>query len=101
MNWIHIDDLVSMMHWAVTNPISGPFNATAPNPVTNAEYTKQLASAINRPAILPVPKFAIKLALGEFADSLFASQRVVPAAALEAGFEFQHARLKSALDDLF
>ena len=98
--WIHIDDLVRLIHWAVHHPISGPVNGTAPNPVTNREFTKTLSATINRPALFPVPKFALKLALGEFAESLFVSQRVVPAAALAAGFNFQYADLQSALENI-
>jgi len=100
--WIHIDDLVSMIGWAIDNESAqGVYNAVAPNPVTNREYTRQLSSIINRPAWLPVPKFAIRAAYGEFANSLFDSQRVVPAAALGDGFQFQFPGLDECLNDLF
>ena len=99
--WIHIDDLVSLINWAIDNQsASGVYNAVAPNPVTNREFTRQLATTLGRPAFLPVPKFAIRLALGEFADSLFHSQRVVPAAALRDGFEFQFNELDECLTNL-
>ncbi|MEM9413259.1 MAG: TIGR01777 family oxidoreductase, partial [Planctomycetota bacterium] len=99
--WIHIDDLVSLICWAVNTPsVSGVLNGAAPNPVTNAEFTRSLASTLHRPAVLPVPKFAVRLMLGEFADSLFDSQRVIPAAALSNGFEFQFPNLETALSDL-
>ena len=99
--WIHIDDLVSLINWALDNQsASGVYNAVAPNPVTNREFTRQLATTLGRPAFLPVPKFAIRLALGEFADSLFHSQRVVPAAALRDGFEFQFNELDECLTNL-
>ena len=98
--WIHVDDLVSMIQWSIeTATVSGPINATAPNPVRNKELTQALASALKRPAFLPAPKFALRLALGEFADSLFYSQRVVPAAALRHGFQFQYSDIESAIKD--
>lgn len=100
--WIHIDDLVKLFCWAASNTsTSGIYNAAAPNPVTNKQFTKSLASAIHRPAFLPVPKFALKLALGEFADTLFDSQRVVPKRSIDEGFEFQFADLDSAFANLF
>jgi uncharacterized protein (TIGR01777 family) len=101
MPWIHVDDLVSMMKWsATTDQVSGALNAVAPNPVTNKQFTKTLAAAVNRPAFLPAPKFALRLALGEFANSLFFSQRVVPEAAVGAGFQFQYPRLDGALEQI-
>ncbi|MFK7767966.1 MAG: TIGR01777 family oxidoreductase [Mariniblastus sp.] len=101
MAWIHLDDLVAMIGWAIENEsIVGPLNATAPNPVRNIELTKTLASAVGRPAILPAPKFGLKLVLGEFADSLFFSQRVVPAAALASGFQFKFADVESAISEI-
>ena len=100
--WIHIDDLVSMIGWAIDNETaSGVFNATSPNPVTNREYTRQLATQLNRPAFLPAPKFALRAVLGEFANSLFDSQRVVPKAAMKDGFKFQFNELDECLADLF
>lgn len=101
MPWIHVDDLVNLIVWATNTPdVSGPLNAVAPNPVRNSEFTQSLANAVNRPAFLPAPKFGLKVALGEFADSLFFSQRVVPEKALTNGFEFQFADLDEALKDI-
>lgn len=98
--WIHVDDLVSMIQWSIENTeISGPINATAPNPVRNKTLTQTLAAAVKRPALFPAPKFALRLALGEFADSLFFSQRVVPAAALRHGFQFQFSDIEAAIKD--
>jgi len=98
--WIHVADLVSLIKWSIdNNTVSGPVNATAPNPVRNKELTRTLAKALKRPAFLPAPKFALKLALGEFADSLFFSQRVVPAFALNHGFQFQFSDIESAIRD--
>lgn len=98
--WIHIDDLVKMITWSIDQPVSGVFNATAPHPVTNAEFTQVLASTLNRPALFPVPRFALKLAVGEFANSLFDSHRVIPKAATESGFQFDHDELQPALENL-
>ena len=100
--WIHISDLVAMMGWAIEDlSANGVYNAVAPNPVTNREYTRQLAATVGRPAFLPVPRFALKLVLGEFADSLFYSQRIVPTAALRDGFKFKFNELDECLADLF
>ncbi len=99
--WIHLDDLVGLILWAIHNESAqGVYNGSAPNPVTNREWTQRLAAALNRPAFIPVPAFAVRWALGEFADSLFDSQRVVPAAAIRDGFEFQFPTLDSCLADL-
>lgn len=98
--WIHIHDLVNLIHWATTQPnLTGPLNGSAPNPVTNRAMTKALAKAVKRPALLPAPKFALRLALGEFAESLFFSQRVVPKLAIENGFEFRFPEIESAIKD--
>jgi uncharacterized protein len=98
MSWIHVDDLASMIRFAVENPkVRGVLNGTAPNPVTNAEFTRQLAGAVRRPAILPAPRFGVELVYGEMAQILFFSQRVQPAAALGAGFRFRYEDLKPAL----
>ena len=99
--WIHVTDLAKLTHWAIHTPTAeGAFNATAPTPVRNVEFTQQLAKAVGRWAVLPAPKFGLKLALGEFADSLFFSQNVVPEKAMAEGFEFQFATLQTALADI-
>jgi len=102
MSWIHVVDLVRLLVFAAEHDtVQGPLNATAPNPVTNREFTKKLAAALHRPAFLPpVPRFALHLALGQFADALLESQRVVPTAAEQAGFRFQHPELREALQHL-
>ena len=99
--WIHIDDLVALILWSINTPtVSGPINATSPNPVRNLEMTSVLARAVKRPAIFPVPTFGLKLAVGEFADSLMASQQVVPNVALAAGFQFQYPNIDLAIQDI-
>ena len=100
--WIHISDIVGIFRHAIdSSSMKGPVNGVAPEPVTNAEFTKQLGRALRRPAFLPVPEFALRALMGEMADVLFGSQRVVPKAALEAGYEFQYPSLATALADLF
>ena len=101
-SWIHIDDVVSaVMHILREESLRGPINMTAPNPVTNAEFTRALASALKRPAIFAVPTFAAKLAFGEFAEEgLLASARVIPKRLGDSGFEFRYPELAPALAHL-
>ncbi len=101
MSWIHIDDVVSLIRFAIENAVlQGPINATAPYPVTNDEFTRRLAAALHRPAIFPVPVFALKLVFGEMSEVLLDSQRVLPAAAQSAGFHFQYPGLEAAFGNL-
>jgi len=101
MPWIHIDDLRgSIIHAIESDDLAGAVNGTAPEPERNIDFTRKLAASLHRPAILPVPGFALKLALGDFAGALLAGQRAVPNALLESGFSFKHPTLDSALDDL-
>ena len=86
MPWIHIDDSVGLYRFsAATDELDGPVDAAAPEIVTNAAFTRALGAALHRPAVVPVPAFALRLALGEAASVVLASQRVAPARALEAG----------------
>jgi uncharacterized protein (TIGR01777 family) len=102
MAWIHLEDAVNLILFALNLAvIRGAVNATAPQPVTNDEFTNRLAIALHRPAVLPVPAFALKLVLGEMAGMLLASQRVLPTVAKSAGFRFQFPDLHSALENLF
>ena len=98
MSWVSEADAVAAVLFSISNTnLSGAVNATSPNPVTNAEFTRQLGDAVHRPAILPAPAFALRLAFGEMADeALLASTRAVPKRLLEAGFVFQHPSLPSA-----
>lgn len=101
MSWIHIDDLVGiLLHAANDESLHGPVNGVAPEPVRNREFTRVLAATLHRPALLPVPGFALKLALGEFASVLLASQRVLPAKILASGYCFAFPDLGPALVDL-
>jgi|SRR5580693_3872361 uncharacterized protein (TIGR01777 family) len=100
-SWIHVDDVINLMLFALSNPaVRGAVNATAPTPVTNAEFTKELAAVIHRPAIFPVPTLALKLLFGEMASVVLASQRVIPGVAKKAGFEFEYPQLGPALRGL-
>src|ERR1700756_1505129 len=97
-SWIHIDDAVSaVMQILRVESLRGGVNMTAPNPVTNAEFTWVLGAAMKRPAIFAVPGFAAKLAFGEFAEEgILASARVVPRKLEESGFQFRYAELEWA-----
>ena len=101
-SWISITDEVRAISHLLASKVSGAVNLTAPTPVTNAEFTKTLASVVKRPAVLPIPSFGPKALLGsELADALlFTGQRVVPKALLNDGYVFTHADLESALRDL-
>lgn len=100
MSWIHIDDLANLIAFALENKVSGPMNASSPNPVTNVQFTRELARALHRPAIFPIPILALKMLFGEMAEVIVASARVLPEAALRAGFQFRFPELGAALDDL-
>ena len=98
-SWISIDDEVGAIEHLLTTNVSGAVNLTAPNPVTNAEFTSTLARVVKRPAFLPIPPFAPKAILGgELADALlFTGQRVIPAALNASGYQFVHPTLEVAL----
>jgi uncharacterized protein (TIGR01777 family) len=100
MSWIHLEDLAALFQFAVESQVRGPLNAVAPNPVTNSDFTRELAHALRRPAVFPVPEFALRLLFGEMADVLLASQRVAPAAAEAAGFRIRFPQLAPALEGL-
>jgi hypothetical protein len=98
--WIHVEDLVRLIVWLIETDISGVCNGVGPNPVRNIEFTQALAAAVHRPALIPAPAFGLRLALGEFADSLLFSQRVLPRVALQNGFQFKFPTLPEALRDI-
>lgn len=99
LSWITLEDLVRVIRRAIEDEsMRGPVNAVAPNAVTNEEFTKALGRVLGRPTILPVPTFALRLAFGEVADAvMLASTRVEPARLEEAGFDFKHTDIESAL----
>lgn len=101
MSWIHIDDLVGiLLHVATTEEIRGPVNATAPGALTNRDFTATLAATLHRPAFFAVPAAVLRVTLGEFADVLLCSQRVVPDKILRAGYVFRYPELQGALENL-
>ena len=102
LSWIHRDDWVAMTTWAMTNPaVTGPINVTAPEPVTNREFTRTLGRVLHRPAFMPAPGFAVRAVLGEMAHVILEGQRVLPARAREMGFEFKYPSLELALRSIY
>ncbi|MBI2407287.1 MAG: TIGR01777 family protein [Gemmatimonadetes bacterium] len=99
MSWVALEDVLGIVRFALEHDeLSGPVNAVAPTPVTNAEFTRALARAVHRPALFPVPALALKLMFGEMAEgTLLVSQRVVPRRLLAAGYPFRFPDLDSAL----
>jgi uncharacterized protein (TIGR01777 family) len=99
--WIHRADWVDLVRFAIDTPaLAGPLNAAAPNPVTNAEFTATLARVLHRPAIVPVPAFALRLAIGELAAAVLTGQRAVPAKADRLGFRFSYPTIEPALTEI-
>jgi uncharacterized protein len=101
MSWIHMDDMVGLLVHAVeTAGLDGPLNAAAPNAVRNAEFTQVLGRTLRRPAILPVPEFAVRAMFGEMASIVIGGQKVIPEATLASGFRFEYEQLAAALAHL-
>jgi uncharacterized protein (TIGR01777 family) len=98
-SWIHLDDVIGIYLLAIDG-YSGVLNATAPNPVTNRDFTRALAAAVHRPALFPAPEFALKLVFGEGAYIVSEGQRVLPEAALAAGYQFRFPNLDAACADV-
>ena len=98
MSWIHLEDEVGLMLYLIEHSqATGPFNATAPNPVRMKEFCQILGQVMGRPSWAPVPAFILRLALGELAEMLLTGQRVIPAAAQKLGYQFRYANLDAAL----
>ncbi|MDQ7006373.1 MAG: TIGR01777 family oxidoreductase [Acidobacteriota bacterium] len=100
-SWIHREDLVEMILWALGGQVGGAVNATAPGPVRQGEFARELGRALHRPAWLPAPAFALRILTGGFAWELLSSKRVLPRRALEAGFRFRHPELPAALGAIY
>ena len=99
MSGVHVEDVAGMIVWALENEhLHGPVNAVMPEPFRNADFTRELARCVGRPAILPAPAIALRLAFGELADSMLGSTRVIPRLAQNAGYTYQFATLPSALE---
>ena len=101
-SWVHIDDVISVFDFLINDQKqSGVFNLTSPNPVTNNEFTKALASSLGRPAIFPMPKCAVKLIFGEMGETLLLKgQRVVPSHLEKVGFDFKFPKINQALGEI-
>ena len=99
-SWITLHDQIRAIAFLLENKISGPVNLTSPNPVTNSEFTAGLARAMHRPALFPVPAFALKVVLGGFSAEVLGSKKVMPQALTEAGFTFDYPHISSALEKL-
>lgn len=101
ISWIHMDDLLAMFEWAITDDkVSGVYNGTAPKPATNLNFSRTLGRVLRRPAVLPAPAFAMRIALGEAAGLLIEGQHVTPERALAEGFNFRFPEVEPALRDL-
>jgi uncharacterized protein (TIGR01777 family) len=100
--WIHLADQVAAIRFLLDHPAaSGPFNLTAPTPVTNRELSRRLAAVLERPSLFRAPKAALRLALGEMAVTVLASVRAVPGRLPALGFRFRFPTLEAALADLY
>jgi hypothetical protein len=101
MSWIHIDDMTQLIMFIIKHTdMSGPINATAPNPVSNHVFSKNLGKALSRPAIFTMPAPVLKLLMGEMSDLLTTGQYVIPAKALKHNYRFHHGDIESALNSL-
>ncbi len=100
--WVHREDIAAIFHWLLEHDeAAGAYNASAPQPVTNAEFTEALGQALGRPTLLPMPAVAMRVLFGQMADELLlSSERMVPKRLLEAGFEFRYPRLEAALKSI-
>lgn len=102
VSWIHRLDWIEMVRWIVSTPdAAGAINVTAPYPVTNRELARALGRALHRPSFVPAPAFAVRLAVGEFADYIVGGQRVVPGRALALGYHFRYPEIDIALRGIF
>ncbi len=99
-SWITLHDLIRAISFLLESNISGPVNLTAPNPVTNQEFTSALARALHRPALFPAPAIGLKVALGGFSSEILGSKKVVPQVLTEAGFEWDYPHITNALTAL-
>lgn len=101
LSWIHVDDMIRLIDFCIQNDtISGPVNATAPNPVTNKEFGRALAKAMHRPNLFPLPAFIMKIIFGELSILLLEGQKVLPRVLLEHGFTFKYSFVDKALADI-
>jgi len=100
MSWIHHEDLAGIYRFALSNQVRGPVNGVAPQPVSNAQFTRELGQALKRPTLFPVPGIVLKLLFGDMAQILLGSQRALPMRAEAAGYRFHYPKLAPALTDV-
>lgn len=101
ISWVHREDALELLLFLLEHPeVSGPVNVTAPEPVTNADFARTLGAALGRPAVVPVPAFALKVAVGQMSEAVLGGQRVLPHRALGAGYRFRHPEVAGALRSL-
>lgn len=99
-SWIHMHDLIGMYQYIIENKLTGTFNATSPNPVSNYTFTKALGRALHRPTILPIPEFVLRIMYGEAASVLTGSKEVYPSKIMEVGYTFKFEDVEKALGDI-
>jgi uncharacterized protein len=101
LSWIHVEDLVGLIIWSLGNPqVNGPINAVAPQPLTNAEFSREIGRALRRPSWLPAPGLALNILLGEMAEALLINgQRVAATRALDLGYRFKYPTARAALEE--
>ena len=99
-SWIHMDDLIGMYHFIIEKKLTGIFNATSPNPVSNYTFTKALGKALHRPTILPIPEFVLRIMYGEAASVLTGSKEVYPNKIMDAGYAFEYEDITAALQEV-
>lgn len=98
MSWVHLDDVVEIILFLLHHEtLNGPFNATAPQPVSNNEFSRTLAATLNRPCVLRVPSFVMRILLGDMAEMLLTGQAVLPERLQKSGYQFRHSNLEDAL----
>ena len=100
MPWIHINDLINIFMFLIENNLEGTYNATAPNPVTNSEFSSALGKILKRHSLFPVPVFALRIILGEFSEFLISSQRAIPKGLISKGFKFEFNDIFFSLNNL-
>jgi uncharacterized protein (TIGR01777 family) len=98
--WVHVDDVVEVLTTAIRSDWQGVYNLSAPNPVRQSDFARELGKAMSRPSFAPVPDFVLRLVQGEFADEVLFSKRVMPARLLDAGYRFAHPEISAALANL-
>ncbi len=102
VSWIHRDDVVGLIEWALTNAtVSGPVNAVAPNPVRMTEFCRTLGAVLHRPSWFPVPELVLKVALGELGTLMTTGQRIAPVVAPQGNYRFRYPFVKGALRAIF